>query len=175
MTKASDGYLDSQRLASYDDVESPFIPMFRSKSSRPKDRRQSVTTLCIVLAGVSLLSVAAVLFAKPLRYRNAEDAPAYTGILDSQSYVQGPPTQSFRGQWNQCRYPSATSQQLSQITFGMTRSTLHRGFLQDGVRQQYTAIDCTTDHSYLLANDVMTYVSQLLHFPSRLLTETRRI
>ncbi|KAJ8588385.1 hypothetical protein M405DRAFT_740358 [Rhizopogon salebrosus TDB-379] len=96
MTKASDGYLDSQRLASYDDVESPFIPMFRSKSSRPKDRRQSVTTLCIVLAGVSLLSVAAVLFAKPLRYRNAEDAPAYTGILDSQSYVQGPPTQSFR-------------------------------------------------------------------------------
>lgn len=103
MTKG-DGYLEgSPRPNSYDDLESPFIPMFRTKSLQANNRWRSVWTLCTVLAGVSLLSFGVLLFAKPSNYRNVQDAPEYASVLNSQSYVQGPPTQSFRGQFNQWR------------------------------------------------------------------------
>jgi len=108
MPQASGKYhnqADGEIQDSGDDVESPFIPMFRTKSSRIIDRRRSVCTLCIVLAGVSLLSFGAILFAKPLKYLNAEDPPAYPDILSSQLYLQGSPTQSFRGQLNHQRPP----------------------------------------------------------------------
>lgn len=73
----------------------------------------------------------------------------------------------------------AIPQQSSQITYGTTRSTLHRGLMQDGVRQKGTAISCATDHDYLLANNVMTYVSRQYNWDSdllfRWLTDTRKI
>ncbi|KAG1754887.1 uncharacterized protein EDB91DRAFT_1276371 [Suillus paluster] len=96
MNRRPDEYLlaKNQRLDEYDDFESPFIPMFRAKPSA-KDSQRSLRTIFIFLAGVSLLGFGTLLF-KPSSYLDIQDAPAYSGIVNSQSYVQGPPTQRFR-------------------------------------------------------------------------------
>jgi hypothetical protein len=101
------------RQDTYDDPESPFISTFRAKSmSSANGRNQHLKTLCKLLAAVSLLSFG-VLLLKPLAYPDIEEAPAYSAAFHSQSYVQGPPTQRFRGHLIHSRYCSRISQQLA--------------------------------------------------------------
>jgi hypothetical protein len=163
MDRTSDEFLlgKSSRQDAYDDPESPFISTFRAKPmSSAKGKRRTLKTICTVLGVVSLLSFGVVLL-KPLSYLDIEEVPVYSTPLNSQSYVQGPPTQRFRGQLIRSRHSSRISHHWSQITFVTTQSTLHRGFLRDGVRHlQPTAMYATDCSYYLLANDVMTYVSQ---------------
>jgi hypothetical protein len=113
MDRRSDECLLGERQDTFDDPESPFIPTFRAQSmSSPKGRTQPLKTLCKVLAAVSLLSFAVVLL-KPLVYLDIEEAPTYSAAFHSQSYVQGPPTQRFRGQLIRSRHFSPISQQLA--------------------------------------------------------------
>lgn len=164
MDRRSDEFLLGEsptREAAYDDPESPFIPTFRVEPmASVKGRKRPLRTICIVLAAVSLLSFGVVLL-KPLSYLDidVEKAAVYPATFNSQSYVQGPPTQRFRGQSIRLRHSSRILQHWSQITFETTQNTLHRGFLQDGVRQPQPTAIRATDRSHLLANDVMTYVS----------------
>ncbi|KAG1838331.1 hypothetical protein C8R48DRAFT_666854 [Suillus tomentosus] len=101
MDRRSDEFLLAEsptREAAYDDPESPFIPTFRTKPmASVKGRKRPLRTICIVLAAVSLLSFGVVLL-KPLSYLDIdfEKADVYPTTFNSQSYVQGPPTQRFR-------------------------------------------------------------------------------
>ncbi|KAG2112418.1 hypothetical protein DEU56DRAFT_201808 [Suillus clintonianus] len=73
--------------------------MVRAKPSPAKDRMVSLRTICAILAGVSMLSFGTLLLKLPLRlsYRlYIQDLPAHPTVFNSQSYIQGPPTQSFR-------------------------------------------------------------------------------
>jgi len=65
----------------------------------------SLRTICAALTGAFLLGFGTLLL-NPSSYIPdvVQDAPPHPTIFNSQSYVQGPPTQSFRGQ-----YPVKTS------------------------------------------------------------------
>ncbi|KIK35892.1 hypothetical protein CY34DRAFT_811817 [Suillus luteus UH-Slu-Lm8-n1] len=61
-----------------------------------KGRKPSLSAICVALTAVFLLTFATLLLS-PLGYRlDALGPPAHATIFDSQSYVQGPPTQRFR-------------------------------------------------------------------------------
>jgi hypothetical protein len=83
------------RQDAYDDPETPFIPTFRVKPQLTKGRKPSLRTICIALAGISLLSFGFLLL-KPLSYLDTQDVPSYSTTFNSQSFVQGSPTQHFR-------------------------------------------------------------------------------
>lgn len=82
----------------YDDPETPFIPTLGAKP-RPttKGRKLSRRTICTALAGISLLGFGFFLL-KPSSYLDTQDVPSYSAASNSPSYLQGPPTQRFRGQ-----------------------------------------------------------------------------
>ncbi|KAG2156623.1 uncharacterized protein EDB93DRAFT_1247329 [Suillus bovinus] len=98
MDRRSDEFLlgESSRQEAYDDLESPST--FRTKPmASAKGSKQSLRTIVVVLVAISLLSFGVILL-KPLDYLDVEEAPVsrYSATFDSQSYIQGPPTQRFR-------------------------------------------------------------------------------
>lgn len=81
-----------------DDPETPFIPTLRAKlqlTKLTKGRKPSPRTICASLAGIALLSFVFLLL-KPMSYLDTQDAPPYSAGFNSQSIIQGPPTQRFR-------------------------------------------------------------------------------
>ncbi|KAG0699739.1 hypothetical protein DFH29DRAFT_854523 [Suillus ampliporus] len=96
MDRQSDECLLLGESPRQDDPDTPFIPMFRVKPLSAKSRKPSLRTICAALAGVSLFSFAVLLLKPSVSYLDIQDTPAYPTILNSQSYVQGPPTQRFR-------------------------------------------------------------------------------
>ncbi|KAG0702475.1 hypothetical protein DFH29DRAFT_989773 [Suillus ampliporus] len=116
--------------------------MFPAKPLSAKGRMRSLRTICVTLTGVFLFSFGALLLTgKPSSpsYLDIQDAPAYSAIVNLESYVQGPPTQRFRDNLrNDTKYIT------SWTSAGWSTSTPANHY-------------CTTDYCYLLANDVMTY------------------